>query len=84
MGRDEELALEQEIASRQAKGIAERLGSEAPAIGNAAIRDVLLSSNVVFDARPGTVHVLMRMTDAVEAGMGDKDWSAVADYTLRN
>jgi hypothetical protein len=33
MGRDEELALEQQIASRQAKGIAERLGPEAPAIG---------------------------------------------------
>jgi 3-hydroxyisobutyrate dehydrogenase-like beta-hydroxyacid dehydrogenase len=28
--------------------------------------------------------VRARMTDAVEAGMGDKDWSAVADYTLRN
>jgi 3-hydroxyisobutyrate dehydrogenase-like beta-hydroxyacid dehydrogenase len=28
--------------------------------------------------------VRARMTDAVEAGMGDKDWSAVADYTLRH
>jgi hypothetical protein len=26
--------------------------------------------------------VRARMAEAVEAGMGDKDWSAIADYTL--
>jgi 3-hydroxyisobutyrate dehydrogenase-like beta-hydroxyacid dehydrogenase len=27
--------------------------------------------------------VRARMAEAIEAGMGDKDWSAIADYTLR-
>ncbi len=28
--------------------------------------------------------VRTRMSDAVEAGMGDKDWSGIADYTIRH
>lgn len=28
--------------------------------------------------------VRARMAEAVEAGMGDKDWSGVADHTLRH
>jgi 3-hydroxyisobutyrate dehydrogenase-like beta-hydroxyacid dehydrogenase len=28
--------------------------------------------------------VRTRMTEAVEAGMGERDWSALADYTLHH
>ena len=28
--------------------------------------------------------VRTRMTEAVEAGMGERDWSAVADYTIHH
>jgi hypothetical protein len=27
--------------------------------------------------------VRARMSEAVEAGLGERDWSAIADYTLR-
>lgn len=36
------------------------------------------------DPLPMLDAVRARMADAVGAGMGDKDWSSIADYTLRH
>jgi hypothetical protein len=48
------------------------------------LRLAATASEVAGKRLPVLAAVQARMAEAIGAGMGDQDWSAVADYTLRS